>query len=91
MVATGGNAVAVIRRTGVTMNAGAPASSMASSPTHPAVPVMSSPTHPAVPVMSSPTPHRARVSSPTPPAQSGGTQLFPYAVDAALASGERMM
>ena len=54
----GGNAVAMIRRNGVTMNAVAPTAPVMSSPTPRAPPVMSNPTPtpPAPPVMSNPTP-----------------------------------
>jgi hypothetical protein len=89
----GGNAVAVIRRTGVTLNAAALAAPVMNNPTAPAAPVMSSPTAPEAPVTSNPTTPTASVmSNPTPPAAPGGTQFFPYAaVDAVLNRGEGLM
>jgi hypothetical protein len=86
----GGNAVAVIRRSGAALNAGAPAASMGSGSAPVGTPIMSSPTLPAAPEMGNSTPPAAPVtSSPTPPsapgmpnstpaAPSGWTPLFPY-------------
>jgi hypothetical protein len=85
----GGNAVAVIRRTGVTLNAVAPTMPVMISPTAPTTPVMISPTPPAMPVMVNPTPPATPVMvNPTPPVR----PPFPYAVvNAAQNRGEGMM
>jgi hypothetical protein len=64
----GGNAVAIIRRTGVTLNAVAPTMPVMMNPTTPTTPVMTRPTPPAKPVMVNPTPPTTPVMvNPTPP------------------------
>jgi hypothetical protein len=96
----GGNAAAIIRRSGVTLNAVAPTMPVMISPTAPTTPVMSRPTPPARPVMVNPTPPTMPVMvNPTPPAMPvmvnptpPVTFPFPYAVvNAAQDRGEGMM
>jgi hypothetical protein len=101
----GGNAVAVIRRTGVTLNpvAPVPAPPRATIPIIPTRPVVVTPTPTASPVAPSPTPTAPPVVvmptptappvvvTPTPTAPPGGPS-YPYTIgDAVLSSGERMM
>ncbi len=99
----GSNAVALIRRTGVTLNPVAPAPKAAkdpivlgppvAAPTAPASPVVANPTPPAPPVELNPTPPSPPVvldpPSPTMPV------IYPpgyvAAVDAVLARGDRMI
>ena len=94
----GGNAVAVIRRTGVTLNPVAPAPAKVSHPTHPAPSRRSIPIIPAPPVVLSPTPTPTPTSTPTPtltPAPTPTPTAPPVGyfavVDAMLARNERMM